>query len=112
MSIRYQAASDENKEKYHWGDYQLSKYQIPHYHHCDNNVMAHVVRRITNDIWWVKGLTSKWKHSFILLFQSSLKRNTLWVFVTEWEFDSSFSSKQGILEHMIFFATKSYGYLD
>lgn len=41
MSIRYQAASDENKEKYHWGDYQLSKYQIPHYHHCDNNVMAH-----------------------------------------------------------------------
>lgn len=42
MSIRYQAASDENKEKYHWGDYQLiSKYQISHYHHCDNNVMAH-----------------------------------------------------------------------
>lgn len=38
--MRYQAASDENKEKYHWGDYQLSQYQIPHYHHCDNNVMA------------------------------------------------------------------------
>ena len=47
--------SDENKEEYQLGDYKLIQYQIP-----QTNITRTVwqtVKRITNDIWGVKGLT-------------------------------------------------------
>ena len=47
--------SDENKEEYQLGDYKLIQYQIP-----QTNITRTVwqtVKRITNDILEVKGLT-------------------------------------------------------
>ena len=59
FSLQYQynikQTSDENKEKYQSGDYQLIQKQI-----LQINIIRFVwqtERRITNEIWGVKGLT-------------------------------------------------------
>ena len=54
-NINIKQTSDENKEKYQLGDYRLIQYQI-----LQTNITRTVwqtVRRITNKILGVKGLT-------------------------------------------------------
>ena len=61
--------SDENKEEYQLGDYKLIQYQIP-----QTNITRTVwqtVKRITNDILEVKGLT--WWNEIVQFFKMQIK---------------------------------------
>ena len=69
-------ASDENKEKCQLGDYQLIQYQI-----LQTNItrtMRQTVRRITNEILGVKGL-SIFFFFFFFGFDLKVLLSSLWI---------------------------------